>query len=149
MDQDDDMLTTVFKDKVPKGLSYPLSLEFLGSALPGAAAQAVALYFVHGSHWNYKVAHERLHMPRALLSAARERPKFRNNNQKVAVSAEECDWHLVVWAMPSEIRRVLRRKFEDTAAVPLARWLVDRKPRSSHAQIWWQPETQTISVDLR
>lgn len=143
------MLTTVFKDKIPKGFSYPLTLEFLRSALPGAAAQAVALYFVHGSHWNDKVAHERLHLPRALLSAARERPKFRNNNQNVAVDAKDCDWHLVLWAMPSESRHILQREFEDAAAQPLANWLVDRKPRSSRAQIWWQPETQTISVDFR
>jgi hypothetical protein len=31
------MLTTVFKDKIPKGVSYPFPLEFLRLALPGPA----------------------------------------------------------------------------------------------------------------
>jgi hypothetical protein len=143
------MLTTVFKDKIPKGISYPLPLEFLKRALPGAAEQAVAAYFVHSSHWNYNVCQERPHMPRAVLSAGNKRPMFRNNNQKVAVDMEDYDWHFVLWGMPSESRHVLRREFESTAAQPLARWLVDRKPRSSRAQVWWYPETQTMLVDFR
>ena len=143
------MLTTVFKDKIPKGISYPLPLGFLKQALPGAAEQAVALYFVHGSHWNDQVARERLHMPRAVLAAGRTRPMLRNNNEKVAVGVEDYDWHLILWAMPSDSRPVLQREFEGTAAQPLARWLVERKPRSSHAQVWWYPESQTMLVDFK
>lgn len=116
------MLTTVFKDKIPKGISYPLPLEFLMATLPIATEQVVALYFVHGSHWNYKVAHERLHRPHTVLQAGRERPMFRNNNRKVALDAEDCNLHFVLWAMPSESRHVLQKQFKDTAAEPLARW---------------------------
>src|SRR5438105_15610923 len=101
------MLTTVFKDKIPKGISYPFPLEYLKHALTGAADQATGLYFVHGSLWvlgKHNVSPQRLHEPRALLSVGRARPMFRNNNQKVPADAEDYDWHFVLWAMPSEIR---------------------------------------------
>ena len=143
------MLTTVFKDKIPKGVSYPFPLEFLKLALPSPAEQAVALYFVHGSHWNDRVPRERLHLPHAVLSAARTRPTLRNNNQKVTVVVKDCDWHFVLWAMPSESRHVLQKQFGDTAVQPLTRWLVDHKPRSNGAQVWWYPETQKMLVDFR
>jgi hypothetical protein len=143
------MLTTAFKDKIPKGISYPLPFGFLEEALHGAAEQAVALYFVHGSHWTDHESRQRLHMPLALLSAGRTRPMFRNNNQKVEVRAGNYDWHFVLWAMPSESRHVLQKEFESTAAQPLVRWLVDRKPRSSRVQVWWYPETGKVLMDFR
>ena len=145
------MLTTVFKDKVPKGISYPLPLEFLKRALSGAVEKATALYFVHGSLWvlgKHNVSEKRLHEPRVVLYALKARPMFRNNNQKVAVDVEDYDWHFVLRGMPSESRHILQKQFEDIAAEPLARWLVDHKPRSSSAHIWWYLETRTMSVDF-
>jgi hypothetical protein len=143
------MLTTVFKDKVPKGMSYPFPLGVLQDAFPGAPEQAVALYFVHGSHWNDHAIRERLHMPLALLAAGRTRPMFRNNNQKVAAVVDDCEWHVVLWAMPSIQRHLLRREFTEKAAEPLRCWLVDRQPRSTGAYLWWHPESQTIQVDFQ
>jgi hypothetical protein len=143
------MMITVFKDKIPKGINYPFPLEFLKGALPGAADQAIALYFVHGSHWvlgKHNMSQQRLHDPRALLSVGTTRPMFRNNNQKKPAGAEAYDWHLVAWATPSEIRHDLQKQFQNVAAQPLLQWFVDRKPRSKGAHVWWYPETQKISV---
>lgn len=147
------MLTTVFKDKIPKGTSYPLPLEFLRRVLTGAAQRQVALYFVHGSLWvlgKHNVSRERLlYEPRSLLSAGRSRPMFRNNNDKIPADVEDFDWHFLLWAVPSERRHDLQKQFEDTAAQPLAHWLVDRKPRSTRAQVWWYPDRETILVTFQ
>ena len=74
---------------------------------------------------------------------------FRNNNHKVAVEADNCDWHFILWGMPSEIRRVVQTRFADTVAEPLTRWFVESKRRGSHALIWWYPETQAILLEFR
>jgi len=145
------MLTTVFKDKIPKGLSYPFPLEFLKRALHGTAAPQVALYFVHGSHWilgKHNLSQEHLHEPRPLLAVGKTRPMLRNNNQKVTAEVEGYDWHFLLWAMPSEIRHDLQKQFQDIAQQPLAQWFLNRKPRSNHAKIWWFPATQHLTMDF-
>jgi hypothetical protein len=142
-----DVLTTVFKDKIPKGMSYPFPLEFLKHALRAASDQAVAVYFVHGSLWvlgKHNLSKEHfLRMPREVLSAGRVRPFLRNNNQKVPVDVEDNDWHFLIWAVPCESRHVLQKEFEDTAAKSLTHWLVAGKTRSSGAKVWWNSETRT------
>ena len=145
------MLTTVFKDPTPRGIGYALGSSFLGEAVPGLAEHAVALYFVHGSQWiraKHNTSERLLQAPQLVLHAARTRPAFRNNNQRVADIADDCDWHFVIHGTSVAGREALRREFVSRAAHGLAVWLKQNRSTQRRAQVWWDSASCGLRLEF-
>ena len=100
---------TVFRDKPPRGLSFPIGLTDADQLVREATC---ACYFVNQSTWvrqAFALTENRL----PLLRLQRRRPYLRVGNEKVSPSAEACDHHLIVYAVPWDSREAARRALLD------------------------------------
>jgi hypothetical protein len=92
--------TTVFRDKLGAGISFPIARDALDKHLVG---EVVALYFVSTSSWLRQAVP--LDSPRLpVLRLQRHRLQLRVGNERIAQLPESCSLHLIVYALPSRLR---------------------------------------------
>lgn len=93
-------VTTVFKDVLPKNVSFPVGATALGGVLGEVDA---ALYFLNSSTWVRQAAPlSSADLP--LLRWQRDRPRLRVGNERVRNAPENCDLHILVYAVPSSVK---------------------------------------------
>jgi hypothetical protein len=95
--------TTVFRDKLGVGISFPVGKEALAEHL---RQEIVAVYFIRTATWLRQAAPlDSPHLP--ALRLQRRRVGLRVRNERIAPLPEGCSLHAIVYAVPSRIRKVV------------------------------------------
>jgi hypothetical protein len=95
--------TTVFKDKLGAGISFPIGGEALAEHL---GAEIVAVYFISTATWLRQAAPlDSPHLP--VLRLQRRRARLRVRNERITPLPEGCSLHAIVYAVPSRLRKVV------------------------------------------
>jgi hypothetical protein len=105
--------TTVFRDRLGAGLSFPIGLGGIDEAL---TAERVAAYFVNQSTWLRQAVP--LNSPRLpVLRLQRYRPSLRVANERVTALPHEPSLYALVYAVPSTVRPVARALLASNAGL--------------------------------
>lgn len=133
-------VTTVFKDKLGAGTSFPLGNEALATRLEH---EVVALYLVATATWVRQV--KPLDGPRLpVLRLQRSRVLLRVRNDRIAPLPEGCSLHAIAYAVPSGVRKVA----SDALASHVADWAVGGKARADLIVFLDLPDRLTIEAKL-
>lgn len=122
------MITTLFRDRLPKGLSFPIGLEALSESIAQSGVSSAALVFVWRSTWAAQLLDPangedgKL----AILSIRLDLPRMRINTAKVRPMPTGCEVVLSEFAVTSERRRVVLDAFMDHGAGLVAKRLAER-----------------------
>src|SRR4029077_9050797 len=95
--------TTVFRDKLGAGISFPLGREALARPF---SAEVVAVYFISTATWlRQAVPLDNPRLP--LLRLQRQRVGLRVRNERISPLPEGCTLHAIVYAVPSRLRKIV------------------------------------------
>jgi hypothetical protein len=121
------MIGTIFKDKLPGGLSYPVSLsdlqQLFARCLPEDAR--VGVVFLHKSAWHQfsETSQSDTKHGQAVLALQGEFPTLRIKNEKVPDEDRDLDWYLVVYPVPFDRRSPARQALvRESAAARMQEW---------------------------
>lgn len=90
------MPSTAFRDVLPAGTAYPLSLERLATLLPG---RDFAAYFIATATWARQAAPlQGEALP--VLRLQSQAPRLRVRNERMSAEARTCSLHALVYAVP-------------------------------------------------
>ena len=112
------MITTLFRDRLPKGLCFPIGLQTLSESMVKSDVPNTALAFVWRSTWAAQLLDPangddgKL----AVLTVRLDLPRMRINIAKVRPVPSDCEVVLVEFAVTSERRRVVLDAFLDHGA---------------------------------
>lgn len=105
-------VTTVFKDRLPKNVSFIVGAATLNEILEDADA---AVYFVNSSTWVRQAAPlTSSELP--LLRWQRSRPRLRIGYKRLHDAPEDCNLHILVYAVPSRTKHEARAALVTSAA---------------------------------
>jgi len=130
------MLTTLFRDKLPRGLCFPIGLELLDEHLPFFRAHELAVFFVWQSTWAAQYFNPVIGRDGKLtiLQIRRTAPHMRINQNKVKVIPKGCYAAISEYAISSELRKCVIDTFIDSGAALLSKKVITKEIPSLQLQ---------------
>ncbi|MFO1408523.1 MAG: hypothetical protein U1F08_13480 [Steroidobacteraceae bacterium] len=120
-------METIFRDHLPKGLTFPLGLNVLSTHVPALTSRRSAVLFVWQSTWAAQ-----LFNPKggpdgqlSILHVTSYPPRMRINSEKVREPAPDCQAYISQYAISSEHRRKVIEAFIGNGAAEMSRLLAD------------------------
>ena len=132
------LIPTSFKDKLPRGLSYPIGAELLSEALAGVPQYDTLTLSFYGS------APLRSYHPTRVLAASYSNspPGLTGSNEGIAQGWYGESWGITVSAVASDLKSVVRGKLLEAGIPRLRAWL--EEPRTQT----WLSGRKSCSVNL-
>jgi hypothetical protein len=121
-------MRTVFRNKLPQSLSYPIGLELIRSALAGAPQLDALRVMFSSGHWQATKFRQSLRNrePYVLVTASHvpaSKPGFIGSNDMAERGHYDESWELTVNPTPRELRAVARRLLIAEGLPAIASWL--------------------------
>lgn len=112
------MLITLFRDKLPSGLCFPIGLEPLNEYLPIFRENDVGVFFVWQSTWAAQIYNPQIGQDGKLtiLQMRKQQPYMRINRNKVKVIPKGCYAAISEYAVSSDLRKCVLDAFIDSGA---------------------------------
>ena len=131
-------VTTAFKDRLPKGLSFAVGASALNEMVGDVVAAA---YFINSSTWmRQAVPVDAPELP--LLRWQKRRPGLRVGSERVHPLPEACAFYVLVYAVPSTLKHSA-----ETALRASAREWTPKSPSTHEALIvMFSTKSKTVSV---
>jgi hypothetical protein len=125
------MITTLFRDRLPKGLCFPIGLEVMSASMAKSGISNAALVFVWRSTWAAQLFDPANgdDSKLAVLNMRLDLPRMRINSTKVRPMPPNCEVVFVEFAVISERRRQVLDAFLDHGSDLLTKRLADRPRR--------------------
>jgi hypothetical protein len=126
------MITTLFRDSLPQGLSFPIGQKTLADGVPALPSMNAALVFVWQSTWASQLfdAENGTQGRLAILQVRSTLPRMRINGAKVRTASPDCRAVVVEFAVSSTRRRSVLEAFIDHGATLIAERIAADSPPS-------------------
>lgn len=120
-------MQTLFRDRLPKGLTFPLGQETLSSGIPALEALSPAVLFTWQSTWASQLYNptEGQDGQLSILHLLREMPVMRINGDKVRDRPPACQIVIAEYAVSSKHRRRVLDAFLQSGSGLVSRSLID------------------------
>jgi hypothetical protein len=142
------MITTLFRDSLPKGLCFPIGLEVLSASLTKSDVANAALVFVWRSTWAAQLFDPANgdNGKLAVLSIRPDLPRMRINATKVRAMPPDCETVFVEFAVTSDRRREVLDAFIDHGVGLVAKRLAEQPLRPFGLTFDVEARRMTISA---
>jgi hypothetical protein len=123
-----EMVVTLFRDQLPKGLCFPLGVEALSKSLAVSNGFKLALLCVWRSTWASQILHpvNGEDGDVAIFNVSADIPRIRINTDKVRPLPPECEMVITEFAVASGRRREILEAFLTQGASLVSERLADR-----------------------